>query len=107
MHNINTDIQELIIRVLNNTEFDVNPDKLIPLKIDKEHGVIFKFDTTKDAKLFKQLLNKNSKGITVNKYTVTICGDYNKESTVRQAVEFIREYLCIENNMEYKALDYE
>lgn len=105
MHNINVNIQELIIRVLNNNGFDVNPDKLIPLKIDKEHGAIFKFDTTKDAKLFKQVLNKNFRGITVNKYTVTIYSDYNKNCTVRQAVEFIREHLCLENNMEYKNLN--
>lgn len=107
MHNINSDIQELIISTLHNTGFDVNPNKLIPLKIDKEHGIIFKFDTTKDAKLFKQLLNENSKGITVNKNIVTILDTYTKESTVRQLVEFIREYLCLENNMEYTVFDYD
>lgn len=107
MHDFKYEIQELIISTLNNTGFNVNPDKLIPLKIDKEHGVIFKFDTTKDAKLFKQLLDENSKGIIANKYTVTILDTYTQESTVRQLVEFIREYLCLENNIKFNTLDYD
>lgn len=106
MHNINTEIKELIISTLNNTGFDVNPKTLIPLNIDEEYGVIFKFYNTKDAKLFKQLLNETSKGITVNKCTVTILDTYTKESTVRQLVEFIREYLCKENNINYTKLKY-
>lgn len=98
---MNDKTQQLIINIINDIDFYTNPNNLIPISISKEKGTLFKFDNNKEANLFKKLLGQDYKGIVVRKNIVLVETLYEKESTTRQLIEFIRYYLCLENNMEY------